>query len=494
MSILVIACLAAGAITFQPQEMPGLHAGPVLPFTGLPSVNYRQADIDGNGLVDLVFDTALWTQQAGLFPPERRQPLPQAAVGALLDVDNGRIYCIREGRLIVLHWKDGALAVETNQKLDWPIDGNDSKAGLGRFLHDINGDHVPELVAVDEHTVTLFALRENLYVKAAQLAGVLPELRYLQLPQQPLWPKSRRALAFPARQMACDLVVDGAALSVIFRDPVPGGRFVFQYATRTLSAKDGEYCAEPAVVVPSAPVPEHVRPCRLNSDGIPDLAGCRREDSTGRSIPFSMVETWASLDGGKTFAVRRAAAMDRFLPQIPFVDVDGDGLTDLVTESTGLFEGGTREVVERFMTSTEIAHTVRVYLQKPGGFSETPAVEFQVEITLEAAPWRLPPMYDRYQSGTLVNVSGDFDGDGHRDIAVRDRADRVAVWLARGGAFSREPDTVVRIDAASEYAVADVNSDGRADIIETRDASPPPGKRGRMTVVHFALCGKGGMP
>ena len=492
--MLVIACLAAGAITFQPQEMPGLWAGPVAPLTEQPSVNYRQADMDGDGLVDLVFDNALWLQQAGLFPPERRQPLPREAANALLDVDNGRLYCIKSGRLTVFHWKDGALAVEVDQKLDWPAAVEEPQSGLGRFLHDIDGDHQPELIAVDDHGVTVFALRENRFVKAGQLTGILPELRYLRVPQQPLWPKSRRALSFPARQMACDLLVDGSSLSVVFRDPVRGGQFVFQRETRTLSTADGEYRADAPLVVRSAPVPEHVRPCQLNGDSVPDLAGCKRVDSTGRTVPVSMVETWASLDGGKTFEVRRAAAMDRFLPQTPFVDIDGDGLVDMVTESTSLFEGGAREVVERFMTRAAVGHTVRVYPQQPGGFSQTPAVEFHVEIALEAPAWRNPAMYARYQTGTLVNVSGDFDGDGHHDMAVRDRSDRVAVWLARGWTFPTLPDAVVRIDPASEYAVADVNGDGRSDIVETLETASPSAKPGRTVIVHFAVSGKGGTP
>ncbi len=493
MTLLVAACLAAGAITFQPQEMPGLRTGPVPPLSTQPSLNFRQADMDGDGLADLVFDHALWLQQAGMFPDDRRGALPQEARGALLDVDGGRLYCIREGRLSVLHWQNDAAAVELDQELGWPLDADEFKTGLSRFLHDIDGDHQPELVAVDEHAVTIFARRDNRFVQAARLTGILPELRYLQAPQQPIWPKSRRVLAFPARQMACDLDFDGRSLSVTFRNPAADGQFVFQRETRTLSSGDGGFSADSPTVVRSAPVPDHVRACRLNGDDITDLAGCKRTDSTGGAVTFSTVETWASLDGGKTFDVRRAAAMDRFLPQIPFADVDGDGLTDMITESTGLFEGGTREMVERFMTRASIGHTVRVYPQRHGGFAQTPAIEFQVEILLEAPPWRVPPMYARYQSGTLVNFSGDFDGDGHRDIAVRDRPDRVAVWLTHGDLFSSAPDASVSIDSAAEYAVTDVNADGRSDIIETPGSSPDPAKQAK-TVVHFAVSGKGGTP
>ena len=158
------------------------------------------------------------------------------------------------------------------------------------------------------------------------------------------------------------------------------------------------------------------------------------------------------------------------------------------------FDQLAREVVERFMTRASIGHSVRVYPQQNGGFAQTPAVELQVEITLEAPPWRMPPMYGRYQSGTLVNLAGDFNGDGHRDIAVRDRADRVALWLAHGWTLSLAPDAVVSIDPASEYAVADVNGDGCSDIIETREAPSSAAGRGRTVTVHFAVPEKGGKP
>ena len=76
-------------------------------------------------------------------------------------------------------------------------------------------------------------------------------------------------------------------------------------------------------------------------------------------------------------------------------------------------------------------------------------------------------------------------------MAVRDQAGRVAVWLARGWAFSPSPDAVVRIDPAADFAVTDVNGDGRSDIIETRTAAGSPA---RTVVVHFAASGKGGTP
>jgi len=494
MTLLVAACLAAGAITFQPQNMPELRAGPVPSLATQPLLNCRQADMNGDGLGDLLFDTVLWLQQDGTFPPEQRRPFPKEVLGALMDVDAGRLYCIKEGRLTVLRWKDGNFVVELEQRLDWPADANESKPGLERFLNDIDGDHQPELVAVDEHAVTLFALRENRYVQAAKLTDVLPGLRYLQPPTQPIWPKSRRVLSFPARQMACDLDLDGSTLSVTYRDPAAGGQYLYQRETRMLCAKDGEFQADAPVAFRSAPVPDHVRPCRLNGDETPDFAGCKRVEASGRAVPFSMVETWASLDGGKTFDVRRAPAPERFLPQTPFVDFDGDGLADMVTESTGLFEGGTREVVERFMTRASVGHTVRIYPQQHGGFAQSPCVEFHVEIDLESPPWRMAPMYSRYQSGVLVNVSGDFDGDGRRDIAVRDRADRVAVWLAHGPLFSSTPDLVVPIEPASEYAVADLNGDGRSDIIETQPPSLAVEKNGRTTRVHLSVSAAGGTP
>ena len=74
-------------------------------------------------------------------------------------------------------------------------------------------------------------------------------------------------------------------------------------------------------------------------------------------------------------------------------------------------------------------------------------------------------MFERYQAAELMNITGDFNGDGYRDLAVRERADRLAIYLAAGFGYPSRMDTAVSIPPAAQFGVADVNADGRSDIV-----------------------------
>jgi hypothetical protein len=63
---------------------------------------------------------------------------------------------------------------------------------------------------------------------------------------------------------------------------------------------------------------------------------------------------------------------------------------------------------------------------------------------------------------TFVNLLGDFDGDGKRDLLVRDRTDRVSVhrFVSRQAGFAREADTWFRYtDPIDRLLVEDLNGD-----------------------------------
>ena len=69
-------------------------------------------------------------------------------------------------------------------------------------------------------------------------------------------------------------------------------------------------------------------------------------------------------------------------------------------------------------------------------------------------------------------MSGDFNGDGLLDALVRNRIDRLALFLNDAGTFPATPKAALTIRGRWDFIVADVDADGRSDIIITQTAPP----------------------
>ncbi len=468
-----VACFIFGALTFWEQEVLGLRVGPVKPLSGDASVNCRQSDLDGDGAVDLVFAEEVAFQRRGGFPADARAPLPSIPAMAALDVWKGALYLRSSRRLAVFRWNGVRWAPELDQELDWPgpgavggIEAPEDSIGarFQRFLHDVDGDGIPEVVAVGESGVDVYRMHER-YELFSRL-NVLPALSLTPGLPEPIWPPSARRITFPARQMSCRVFLEGPVFSVLVREDTTEGRVCYRRTTHFLDL-DSETPEQPyrREEATSRALPDCVSPCRLNGDRTIDYAGGRWDISTAPAFPMLIYETWASLDGGSTFAMRRTPSFQGFRPQCSFVDFEGDGDLDLLTEGTGIFEGGFREAINRFITHRSVSHTLQVYPQVQGEFSKTPALHVQLRIGLE----RPPVMNDRtflcYLSGELVNITGDFNRDGYKDLAVQDKPGNVSVYLAAGFRYPERPDAVLRLPPGSRFAVVDVNGDGRSDIV-----------------------------
>lgn len=479
-----VAYFVFGALTFWEQETPGLRVGVVRPLSGEVTVNYRQSDMDGDGAVDLVFGSEVAFQRRGGFPADARTPLPSIPAIVAIDVWKGALYLRSSRRLAIFRWNGARWTPELDQEFDWPEPGEaagieiteDSAAPrLQRFLHDFDGDGVPEVVALGESGLDIHRRQER-YDLFSRLS-VLPPLSLIPGLPEPIWPPSARRITFPARHMSCRVFLEGSTLSALVREDIPEGRACYRQTTHFLDL-DFEttrlpYRSEEKI---SPVLPDCVSPCRLNGDGQVDYAGGRWQISTASAFPMLMYETWVSLDGGDTFTVRRTPSFQGFRPQCSFVDFDGDGDLDLVTEGTGIFDGGLREAISRFITRRSVDHTVQAYLQVQGQFSKTPALRVRLRIGLERPPVMNDSTFLRYLSGELVNITGDFNQDGYKDLAVQERPGELSVYLAAGFRYPERPDAVLRLPSRSRFAVADVNGDGRTDIVvRWTEASPAQG-------------------
>ena len=150
---------------------------------------------------------------------------------------------------------------------------------------------------------------------------------------------------------------------------------------------------------------------------------------------------------------------------IPVVDVDGDGCLDLVL---GYSKFDSREGYRKAFTAKQLDFTLHLRFYRPGeGFPEKPDCDVDLLISLDHPSIDLTYPRGRYFE-TFVNLLGDFNGDGRRDLLVRDRADRISVYpfVSRQAGFAKTAGASFRYtDPIDQLQIADLNNDGVSDLI-----------------------------
>jgi hypothetical protein len=469
--------LAGGPILFVEQPLPGVQLGPPTPFTAVPTTNYLQTDLDGDQDSDLILPDAVYLQERGVFPEDRRIGWPGNAVSGEADAHGPALFIRTTNHLYVYTVAEGAWHEVINQPLDWPgvrgpaprLTGEKRRVQFRRFTFDVDGDNTPELIDLDSRGIHLFRRVQNQY-EAAGLLQLLPPMTVRPSSTQAIWPESERQIVLPEQEMSCRLLVSENALTLVTLSSTRDSREYRREVIRLDRGETGEFRAGERAVAKTGPVPAHVRPCYLNQDGALDLAGTRWSLSETTPVTMPMEETWASLDGGTTFHIERVPSFQQARALCSFVDFDSDGDMDLITESTGLYAGGVREAVVRYLTATIFSHSIQIRKQEDGAFHAGAPAELAVDIDLGSPPASGGAMLDRYISGQIVNLTGDFNADGYRDAVVRTRSNQLVIYLAEGwSGFFDDAAAELHISDDSGFGVADLNGDGYSDILFSRE-------------------------
>ena len=149
---------------------------------------------------------------------------------------------------------------------------------------------------------------------------------------------------------------------------------------------------------------------------------------------------------------------------LPVVDVDGDGFMDMVL---GYIPLNTREGFRKMITAEQIDFSLKFYFSRPGaGFPKDPDCQRDLIIHFDREFFSTVNHGLFYEQ--FVNLNGDFNGDGKKDLLVRDHSDAVSVYffVSRENGFNPKADLKFNSpEPIDSYEVKDLNGDGVSDLI-----------------------------
>ncbi len=226
----------------------------------------------------------------------------------------------------------------------------------------------------------------------------------------------------------------------------------------------------------------------LDGDGRPDLL---HRIHTNRETRYGFFRTKPAVAAGPRGPTHKPAASALFLSgfqlEPDFVDLDGDGLKDLVVTSMQVNAPNMLGA----LTSGRVTAETRAFLNRwaadKGTFFDAKpdaVVKSQIGVKVQ---FNYAGSIEVVRSFTIL-LDGDFDGDGRMDLAIRTAPDeltihrgvKTGVWAEDKAALTlkipskgRHPD----IDGST----ADIDGDGKDEIILVY--RKPPGGRDRVRIV-----------
>jgi len=151
-------------------------------------------------------------------------------------------------------------------------------------------------------------------------------------------------------------------------------------------------------------------------------------------------------------------------PFLPMVDVDGDGFMDLVL---GYIPIDSRDGVRNMITTGKITLNLKFHFCRPGvGFPDAPDYQRHVPIYFDHDLVWTPD--SRLYSEKFLSLNGDFNGDGKKDLLVRDQSDGISVYFfdSRATGFASHADLKFHCPELMDWwQIKDLNGDGISDLV-----------------------------
>jgi hypothetical protein len=153
---------------------------------------------------------------------------------------------------------------------------------------------------------------------------------------------------------------------------------------------------------------------------------------------------------------------------IPEVDIDGDEYLDL---AFGYHRWKGRQDVIKSLSAKKVEYYLRFFFSRRGKYNSKPDCQKSITLVMDE---RRPGMDFSWGSNVfdkLVNLEGDFNGDGKKDILAREDGSKWSVYFfkSRKEGFNKKSDMRINIKDAVQVMVRDLNNDGLSDIIGFSD-------------------------